>query len=345
MNKKYTACIVMKWLQLVPIIILLVMVVPTSTEAQDEEQIVLEIINLYLPKNDEYSRSVTLIPYAQYDLECQAIPINATSIGGFVTFNLHSEKHRAREGVWDGHLHNNRSYIPRTYDYQLDITNECEADVYVNYTLTQTGPPVTAFYTPEDVVSQLIVPMVVIVVIPTVSSIISIILYRKLRFKDIAMGKTRMNPKHVLYAMIGIALLSPQNFDVYSGISSPLEFSLLSTFWRYTSDVRPYLTFVSFYVWGYVPFFLGLLFIFLIYRCYQARTTRKQALFVGLLRFIWDIIPPIRSYIFILSNPSSPFVSFGGPIPMLFIIGIALLFLLPPPEPPKTWDDEIGQVM
>jgi hypothetical protein len=331
----------MKWGLLFTIVLLIILLVPCTSEAQDDEQVILEINNMFLPKNGSYSRPVTLVLYAPHDIECQAMPINATSIGGFVIFNLHSDTGRAREGVWDGHLYNSRSYTPRASNHQLDITNECEVDVYVNYTITQTGPRVTAFYTPEDVVSQLIVPIIFIVVVPIAISIFSIALYRKLRFKDIAMGETRMNPKHVLYVMIGIALLSPQDFDAHSGVGDPLRFIVDSTFWRFTSNVRGYLTFTPFYIGDYVSFFLGLLFSYMIYRCYQARNTRKQALFVGLLMFIWDIIPTIQHLIFILSNPSSPIITIFGPIPMLFIVGTALLFLLPPPEPPKTWDDDV----
>jgi hypothetical protein len=331
----------MKWWQLISIMLLAVILVSPSIEAQDDEQVILEINNMFLPKNGSYSRPVTLVLYAPHDIECQAIPINATSIGGFVIFNLHSDTGRARQVVYDGRLYTNRSYTPRASNHQLDITNECEVDVYVNYTITQTGPRVTAFYTPEDIVSQLIVPTIVIVVVPIAISIFSIALYRKLRFKDIAMGKTRMNPKHVLYVMIGIALLSPQDFDAHSSVGDPLRFSLLSTFWLYMSNMQPNLIFAPFYIGDYVSFFLGLLFSYMIYRCYQARNTRKQALLVGLLMFIWDIIPSIQHFIFILSNPSSPFVTFFGPIPMLFIVGTALLFLLPPPEPPKTWDEDV----
>ena len=124
----------MKWWQLVSIMLLIVILVSPSIDAQDDEQVVLEIINLYLPRNDEYSRPVTLETYAPHNIECQAMPVNATSIGGFVVFNLHSEEGRARYGVWDGHLLTNRSFTPRTSNYQLDITNECEVDVYVNQT-------------------------------------------------------------------------------------------------------------------------------------------------------------------------------------------------------------------
>jgi hypothetical protein len=331
----------MKGWQLISIMLLAVILVSPSIDAQDDEQVILEIINMFLPENRNYSKSVTLVLYAPHDIECQVIPINATSIGGFVIFNLHSDTGRAREAVWDGHLYNSRSYTPRASNHHLDITNECEVDVYVNYTITQTGTPVTAFYTLEDVVSELIVPVVVLVIAPIVISVISIALYRKFRFKDIAMGETRMNPKHVFYGMIGIALLSPQDFEAHSGVSDPLRFIVDSTFWRFTSNVRPYLTFAPFFVIDYISLFLGLLLSYMIYRCYQARNTRKQALFVGLLMFIWDIIPTIQHFIFILSNPSSPFITFFGPIPMLFIIGTVLLFLLPPPEPPKTWDEDV----
>jgi hypothetical protein len=190
-----------------------------------------------------------------------------------------------------------------------------------------------------DLVYEVIIPSAIIVVIPMVIPIIIIGVYRRLRFSDIVAGKLNINAKYIAYAMVGVTLLSPQHFYAQSSAFNPLEFAISGAFWRFWSTVNPPLMFG--FLGDAMTTFLLLLFSYEIYRCYQARSTRKRAIIIGLLSLIMPIYLGIQSIIYFLP---SPFFFVHGPIPFTLVLGIAILFLLPPPELPKTWDEGMEQV-
>jgi hypothetical protein len=309
------------------------------TEAQNDETIVLEIINLHLLKNETYSRPVTLVPYAPHDLAYQVSQVNTTIEKALVIIELSSDMGSTGLSVYHDTLTRNRSYTPQTSDFQLSIINMGYIEIHINFTITQTGAPITAFYSPEDVMSEVIIPSVIIVVIPLIIAIFSIILYRRLKLNEIIEGKANVNAKIVVYSMMALAFLSPQYSFISSNAYDSLEFEISGGFWRFYSNVTPPIMFG--FLGDPITTFSSLIFCYVIYRCYQAKSTRKSAVIVGLLSLIWQITPATLSLIFYPTDPLSPFIFFFVPIPFLFVIGLTLLFLLSPPEPPKAWDEGV----
>jgi hypothetical protein len=324
---------------IVAVIFLLSFLTLPITEAQKDETIILEIINLRLLKNETYSRPVTLVPYAPHDLAYQVNQVNTTIEEALVIIELSSDMGSTGLSVYHDTLTRNRSYTPRTSDFQLSFINMGYIEIYINFTITQTGEPTTAFYSPADIVSEVIIPSAIIVVIPMIIPIVIITLYRRLRFSDIVEGKMNINAKLVAYAMAGVTLLSPQYFYAQSSVFDPLEFSISGAFWRFWSNVNPPIMFG--FLGDITTTFLLLLFCYVIYRCYQARSTRKHAIIVGLLSLVMPIYYGIQSIIYFLS---SPFFSIHGPIPFALVLGLTILFLLPPPKPPKAWDEGLEPI-
>ena len=332
----------MKYWVLIPIIVLIVLLSTPTIEAQDDDSIVFEITNLYLPKNETYSQHVSLVPYAPHNLEFEVSHVNTSISNTLATIWLHSDKGSIGLYVYHHTSHRNSSYTPRTSDFTLDIENKGYVDIFINFTITQTGDQITAFYEPEDVKSEVIIPVVGFVILPIIIPIIIIALYRRLRFSNVTIDKLTKNAKLIAYGMIGVTLLSPQNFYIYSDNYDPLILEISGSIWRYWSNRIPSVMFG--FMGDPIATFLGFVFSYGIYRCYQAKCTRKRAVIVGLLSLIWQFFPVILNLIFYPIDPSSPFLDFYGPIPSFFVLGATLLFLLPPPEPPKTWDEELEYI-
>jgi hypothetical protein len=322
------------------VVLLLSFLTIPMAESQNEDNTVLEIINLYLPKNETHDRPVTLVSYAPHELDYQVSPVNVTVSEALARIRLDSDEGSITLIVYHNTLHHNTSFTPRTSNFNLNIENEGYVDISINFTITQIGDPITAFYSKEDVTSKVLIPSIIIIIIPLIIPLVGIAIYRRLKLNDIVAGKLNINPNIIALVMTGSALLSPRSFHIDSDVWDPLEFEVSSVFWRFHSNVNPpfrfYFPRTDYY--GLTTTFLSLMFCFVIYRCYQARNTRKHAIIVGLLSLILPLYFGILSIIHLLSS-SSPFFSIYGPIPFLLLIGLILLFLFPPPKPPKAWDD------
>jgi hypothetical protein len=87
--------------------------------------------------------------------------------------------------------------------------------------------------------------------------------------------------------------------------------------------------------------FLKPVFLFMFYRLYKGRTTRRRTIFVGLLSELQVAVPSYLSYIITISMYPPGWFSFPivYPIPLVFIIGLVALKLSPPPED-QSWIQE-----
>ncbi|MFW9845372.1 MAG: hypothetical protein ACFFD6_01385 [Candidatus Thorarchaeota archaeon] len=92
-----------------------------------------------------------------------------------------------------------------------------------------------------------------------------------------------------------------------------------------------------------LPFsFLRIAFLGMIWRAYNEKTTRRRALIVGTLAEIWF---PLMFYLpYLISMAMYPipsmYLPIVSPIPLLLVLGFALLGINPPRGPPTSWKDD-----
>ena len=142
--------------------------------------------------------------------------------------------------------------------------------------------------------------------------------------------------KRVAQVMMIFALLGPIFIYVSSSPTTGLSLEIHALFWMAASIGGPLIFFI-----GDLQIMLGialllplrLFFVRQMHRCYEGRTSKRATATVGLLSEIQVVIP----YLFMLTGPSTPYLTLAAPIPLLFLAGLLLLITVPPPKDVQTW--------
>ena len=97
--------------------------------------------------------------------------------------------------------------------------------------------------------------------------------------------------------------------------------------------------------WMFLPFMIlysmpmhipRFVFVYLIYRYYLGRTTKKRALAVGLLSELWWWIPNLPMMIFMMTSPFG-YLYLSLPIPISFLLVIIVMLKYPGPDVTTPW--------
>ena len=152
-----------------------------------------------------------------------------------------------------------------------------------------------------------------------------------------AINDELINPEVVGIVMALVALLAPLAFSiaVYDG----LHLSVLAVLWIFTSvpwgtHLETSNTFLSYLM----PFgFLRLAYAYQMFRLYKGRTTKKRTLTLGIVSELPFALVFIPVLIMWFLNPYGP-MYLMGPTFILLIVGILIIRLKPPLEPPEIWE-------
>jgi hypothetical protein len=142
----------------------------------------------------------------------------------------------------------------------------------------------------------------------------------------------------VVVTMGIVALVSPYmfsyTFDYFEGI---YVIELLSPIWIHYSNVFPTIIFHPTLLFNNpINTLLRFWFVFAMYRCYMEKSSRRRVVYVGLLGELWQT--SIMAFNLIIWR-SPIFQLLFVPIPLLLLVGMVILFLIKPPEPPGLWEE------
>ncbi len=147
-----------------------------------------------------------------------------------------------------------------------------------------------------------------------------------------------VNPIVVGTVMTLVALLAPFAFNLssYDG----LYLSIIGVLWNFTSS--PYYTYLDianpFMIISMMPFgFFRLAYAYQMFRLYKGRTTKKRTLTLGIVSELPFALVFIPVLIMWFLNPYGP-MYLMGPTFILLIVGILIIRLKPPLEPPEIWE-------
>ena len=157
---------------------------------------------------------------------------------------------------------------------------------------------------------------------------------------------TVLNSKTAGLFMFLSALLAPYILYINSNPYDSIAVQIHGMIWVFQSNSIPPVMFLplGFFTMWYSCIPLILLrswFAFEIYRCYNMQVTRKHPLIVGLITELVIAIPVLLTCSLNIENLVPPFISFSMPLPILFLVGVSILFITPPPSPLKTaWQED-----
>jgi hypothetical protein len=189
--------------------------------------------------------------------------------------------------------------------------------------------------------------------------------------QEIEPGQTTepsIEPRRVGIIMFAIAFLGPAAFTAYGNPEWGLNIQVISILWALYYDtyggwrimpspiVPIYLIFDPFFYSMIIySVFMSLLFFsprfifgYMMYRHYKGRTSRKRAKIMGIVSELPFTIFAFPNILMALFYPYG-YYALMGPIPLLAILGLALLKLRPAPivyapwkglEAPKKWWDQ-----
>ena len=147
-----------------------------------------------------------------------------------------------------------------------------------------------------------------------------------------------VNPIVVGTVMTLVALLAPFAFNLssYDG----LYLSIIGVLWNFTSS--PHYTHLDianpFMIISMMPFgFFRLAYAYQMFRLYKGRTTKKRTLTLGIVSELPFALVFIPVLIMWFLNPYGP-MYLMGPTFILLIVGILIIRLKPPLEPPEIWE-------
>jgi hypothetical protein len=148
------------------------------------------------------------------------------------------------------------------------------------------------------------------------------------------------SPTAVGIVLAVLALFAPlgfQGFTHYEG----LTLSMIAVCWElYLSPYQSYLAIANpFMLIAMMPFgFLRLAFAYQMVRFYKDKTTRRRTFALGVVSEIPFMVLFLLNLIMMLLFPFG-FTFLCGPTPILLIVGILIVRLKPPPEPPEIWEE------
>lgn len=312
-------------------------------QAQGMNDVVWEVNDLHLSKNETYTDSVSLEPYAPHRIEYHVREVNTTVEEPLLVIELNSDKGSTTMRVFHDSLQRNSSYTPRTSNYQLQISNRGYVDTILNLTINQTGEPVPP--TTIDIEHNIVPPLVLATLIPMVAGLSGILFYRSILLADSQEReqgqKLWPDPRILACAITLFVFISPHEFWILPDLFEPNQFYILAPIWLYQPNTIPPVMFGFFGdVMGQIVTLLGLLFAYTICGYYKGKRTREEVLLIGILRpvshYVVDILYQALFW-------SSPFTLRSSPLPIVFIIGAAAVFLLPKPSESEIWDPSMDE--
>lgn len=147
---------------------------------QYAETVVIQKTNLTLQSGESYWTTFILEPYAPHIIESDIDPIDPSIAEPLIRIRIDSET-RAKTILHRGDTrHSNSSFTPTIELHTLNITNMGYIqEISVNFTITQTGEPPTNLFPPERVLSEILLPVGLMVAIPLGALYGMIMLYKK----------------------------------------------------------------------------------------------------------------------------------------------------------------------
>jgi hypothetical protein len=312
--------------------------------AEEGQEIIWEKRNWYIPRNATYSTPLLLEPYAPHEISYQIGAVNTSIIEPLITIELISDEGSFEMRVFYDTLNRSSSYTTRTSQYQLRVENKGHVDTILNLTIRQTGEPIPPTTTLPNLTQSIVLPLVLLSSLSLIIAISGIYMY-KFRLErysnpDLAKRSTITNSRFAAFYVALLVLLVPQTFFLIPNLWEPLVFIVVGALWRYAPSANPSFTFG--FAGEQFAVLLGLIFSYEIYRYYEGRTNRTEVVFIGLLRPIWNCLHAILTQSMMIDVPSAHFVLKSGPIPIVLLAGLAMIYLLPPPRDPQIWEANIS---
>ena len=146
-----------------------------------------------------------------------------------------------------------------------------------------------------------------------------------------------VNPTVVGIVMALVALIAPLAFSI--AIYDGLHLSVTAVLWGFiSSPYQTYLEILNILTLAIMMPFgaLRLAYAYQMFRLYKGRATRKRTLTLGIVSELPFVMLFILYQIMWFLNPYSP-MGLAGPTLILLIVGIFIIRLKPPPEPPEIW--------
>ena len=162
--------------------LLIVAIVPLTPGLvlQYEETVVIQKTNLTLQSGESYWTTFTLEPYAPHTTESDIDPIDSSITEPLIRIRIDSETRSLTILHRGDTRHSNSSFTPTSQSYTLNITNMGYIqEISVNLTITQTGEPPTNLFPPERILSEILLPVGLMVTIPLGALYGMIMLYKK----------------------------------------------------------------------------------------------------------------------------------------------------------------------
>jgi len=152
---------------------------------------------------------------------------------------------------------------------------------------------------------------------------------------------TERKAKIIATIMGTVALVSPFVFNYYYDVSDGIfVIDMYSLIWVHDSNANPAIFFyLPLLVNNPVNTLLRFWFVFTMYRCYVGKSSRRKAIYAGLISETWQLIMMVSNILMSLGFSYLPGL-FYVPIPLLLLAGLLILLFVKPPEPPGLWTDK-----
>ncbi len=146
----------------------------------------------------------------------------------------------------------------------------------------------------------------------------------------------RISPTTITVVMLVIAVLGPAAFNIYIEFGS---IYLMGMCWQISNLTMSGLTFTAAFFLISMPFmFFRLVFVYQIYKYYRLLTTKKRTVIVGIIGEIQFPITGLLVIPFAISDPNLA-VIFSIPVPILLVVGLAILHYVKTPRPVYGWEE------
>ena len=137
-----------------------------------------------------------------------------------------------------------------------------------------------------------------------------------------------------------VAIFAPADILLYPG-GGPFDSSiqLLGMSWQFSLLPNNYLMFdIIFFLVGFLLMFFRIVFVYYIYKYYLGNTTKKRVTIFGILG---ELQLPLISLAIIPFGLTNPYILLliAVPIPILLIVGLAVLRMIPPYQVDSDWGE------
>ena len=160
------------------------------------------------------------------------------------------------------------------------------------------------------------------------------------RSEDSSRVSIETKAKVIACIMAIVALISPYSFSYYFDYFDEIYIIQMdSLIWTHWSNVIPTIIFFPLLlVNNPINTVLRLWFVFEMHRWYIGKSSKRRAIYVGLISEAWQFCIMALNLPLILLSPI--FQLFNVPIPLLLIVGLIVLFTIQPHELPGLWEDK-----